>query len=84
VALPGLEAVDGPTAIGREYAGVVEQAGSEVRNIRPGDFSSGNSCRICQRRLPVYGCRCRTPWVAPSLARDINAHVDGRLLPCGA
>jgi threonine dehydrogenase-like Zn-dependent dehydrogenase len=57
----GLEAVDGPTPMGHEYVGVVDQAGSEVRNIKPGDFvigsffASDNTCDICQAG---YQSRC--------------------------
>jgi threonine dehydrogenase-like Zn-dependent dehydrogenase len=57
----GLEAIDGPTPMGHEYVGVVEQAGREVRNIKPGDFvvgsfmASDGTCEICQAG---YQSRC--------------------------
>jgi threonine dehydrogenase-like Zn-dependent dehydrogenase len=57
----GLEAVDGPTPMGHEYVGVVEQLGREVENIEPGDFvigsffASDNTCEICQAG---YQSRC--------------------------
>jgi threonine dehydrogenase-like Zn-dependent dehydrogenase len=57
----GIEAVDGPTPMGHEYVGVVEQAGREVRNIKPGDFvvgsfmASDGTCEICQAG---YQSRC--------------------------
>jgi threonine dehydrogenase-like Zn-dependent dehydrogenase len=57
----GLEAIDGPTPMGHEYVGVVEQAGGEVRNIKPGDFvvgsfmASDGTCEICQAG---YQSRC--------------------------
>ena len=57
----GLEAIDGPTPMGHEYAGVVEQTGREVRTIRPGDFvvgsfmASDGTCEICQAG---YQSRC--------------------------
>jgi threonine dehydrogenase-like Zn-dependent dehydrogenase len=50
----GLEAVDGPSPMGHEYAGVVQEVGSEVEHIRPGQFvvgsffASDNTCPICQ------------------------------------
>ena len=50
----GVEAVSGPTPMGHEYAGVVEETGSDVRNVKPGDFvvgsffASDNTCEICQ------------------------------------
>jgi threonine dehydrogenase-like Zn-dependent dehydrogenase len=57
----GIEAVDGPTPMGHEYVGVVEQAGREVRNIKRGDFvvgsfmASDGTCEICQAG---YQSRC--------------------------
>jgi threonine dehydrogenase-like Zn-dependent dehydrogenase len=50
----GIEAVDGPSPIGHEYAGVVQEVGSEVTNVKPGQFvvgsffASDNTCAICQ------------------------------------
>jgi threonine dehydrogenase-like Zn-dependent dehydrogenase len=50
----GIEAIDGPTPMGHEYVGIVEETGSEVRNIKPGQFvvgsffASDNTCPICR------------------------------------
>jgi threonine dehydrogenase-like Zn-dependent dehydrogenase len=50
----GIEAVNGPAPMGHEYVGVVEEVGSEVTTIRPGQFvigsffASDNTCEICQ------------------------------------
>lgn len=50
----GIDALRGPIPMGHEYAGVVEQVGSEVRDIRPGQFvigsffASDNTCEICR------------------------------------
>ncbi|MFR9779590.1 zinc-dependent alcohol dehydrogenase family protein [Micromonospora sp. MS34] len=50
----GIEAVTGPAPMGHEYVGVVEEIGSEVKTIRPGQFvigsffASDNTCEICQ------------------------------------
>ncbi len=50
----GVDEVPRPTPMGHEYAGIVEQVGGEVRNIRPGQFvigsffASDNTCEICQ------------------------------------
>jgi threonine dehydrogenase-like Zn-dependent dehydrogenase len=50
----GIEAVPRPTPMGHEYAGVVQQVGSQVTTIRPGQFvvgsffASDNTCPICQ------------------------------------
>jgi ADP-ribosylglycohydrolase len=34
----GIEAVRGPASMGHEYPGIVEEAGSDVRTIKPGQF----------------------------------------------
>jgi threonine dehydrogenase-like Zn-dependent dehydrogenase len=50
----GIETVDGPSPMGHEYAGIVEQVGSQVTNVKPGQFvvgsffASDNTCEICQ------------------------------------
>jgi threonine dehydrogenase-like Zn-dependent dehydrogenase len=50
----GLEAADWPVPMGHEYVGIVEEVGSEVRTIKPGQFvigsffASDNTCEICQ------------------------------------
>jgi threonine dehydrogenase-like Zn-dependent dehydrogenase len=50
----GLEAADWPMPMGHEYAGIVQEVGSQVRTIRPGQFvigsffASDNTCPICQ------------------------------------
>src|SRR4051794_22976593 len=50
----GIEQIDGPTPMGHEYVGVVEEVGSDVHIIRPGQFvvgsfwASDNTCDICR------------------------------------
>src|SRR5215207_9612041 len=50
----GIEPITRPTPMGHEYVGVVEETGSEVRNIKVGDFVVGsfvisdNTCEICR------------------------------------
>jgi threonine dehydrogenase-like Zn-dependent dehydrogenase len=57
----GIEPVTKPSPIGHEYAGIVEEAGREVRNVKPGDFvvgsfmASDGTCEICQAG---YQSRC--------------------------
>src|SRR6201996_6465230 len=57
----GIEPIDGPVPMGHEYAGVVEETGPEVQNIKPGDFvigsfmASDGTCAICQAG---YQSRC--------------------------
>lgn len=50
----GIQKIDGPTPIGHEYAGIVEEVGGEVTSVRPGQFvigsffASDNTCEICR------------------------------------
>ena len=50
----GIETVDGPSPMGHEYAGIVEEVGAEVQTIKPGQFVVGsfwatdNTCEICR------------------------------------
>ncbi|MCS4253489.1 threonine dehydrogenase-like Zn-dependent dehydrogenase [Rhodococcus erythropolis] len=50
----GIEKLNGPTPMGHEYVGVVEQVGPEVKDIEVGDFvvgsfvASDNTCEICE------------------------------------
>jgi threonine dehydrogenase-like Zn-dependent dehydrogenase len=50
----GIEAVDGPSPMGHEYAGIIQEVGSQVTTIKPGQFvvgsffASDNTCPICQ------------------------------------
>jgi threonine dehydrogenase-like Zn-dependent dehydrogenase len=57
----GIEAVHGPAPMGHEYVGVVEEVGSDVRTLAPGQFvvgsflASDNTCEICRAG---YQSRC--------------------------
>ena len=57
----GLDDVTEPTPMGHEYVGVVEDVGSEVSIIKPGQFvvgsffASDNTCEICRAG---YQSRC--------------------------
>lgn len=57
----GIEEVNGPTRMGHEYIGVVEQIGPDVNDVKVGDFvvgsfvASDNTCEICQSG---YQSRC--------------------------
>lgn len=50
----GIENVTGPAPMGHEYVGIVEEVGSAVTSIRPGQFvigsffASDNTCEICR------------------------------------
>ena len=57
----GIQPITEPTPMGHEYVGIVEEVGSAVRNIKPGQFvvgsffASDNTCPICQAG---YQSRC--------------------------
>ena len=82
----GFQPIDGPTPMGHEYCGFVEEVGSGVRNIKPGQFvvgsfaTSDNTCPHC-----LYGyqsscmhrefmLRAQAPYLRVPLA-------DGTLVP---
>jgi threonine dehydrogenase-like Zn-dependent dehydrogenase len=50
----GVDPVDGPSPMGHEYAGIVQEVGGQVTGIKPGQFvvgsffASDNTCEICQ------------------------------------
>ena len=50
----GIEEVSGPTPMGHEYVGVVDEVGSEVTTIEPGQFvvgsffASDGTCEVCR------------------------------------
>jgi threonine dehydrogenase-like Zn-dependent dehydrogenase len=50
----GINPVTRPAPVGHEYAGTVQEVGSQVTNIRPGQFvvgsffASDNTCELCQ------------------------------------
>jgi threonine dehydrogenase-like Zn-dependent dehydrogenase len=54
----GLQPIDGPTPMGHEYCGVVEEVGKSVRSVRPGQFvigsfaTSDNTCPNCAFGYP--------------------------------
>ncbi|MDT5133089.1 MAG: hypothetical protein QOE41_2400 [Mycobacterium sp.] len=67
----GISPITEPTPFGHEYCGVVEEVGSGVRSIKPGQFvigsffASDNTCPNCRNgfqtsclhRVPVTGCQ---------------------------
>lgn len=54
----GLQSINGPTPMGHEYCGIVEEVGSAVRSVKPGQFvigsfaTSDNTCPHCQYGYP--------------------------------
>jgi threonine dehydrogenase-like Zn-dependent dehydrogenase len=83
----GVDKVTEPMAMGHEYAGIVEEVGSAVRNIKPGQFvvgsffASDNTCEICQAGYHS-SCVHRQPG-APTGAQAEYARIplaDGTLV----
>src|ERR671913_440470 len=50
----GVEAVQGPSPMGHEYVGIVQEVGSQVNTVKPGQFvvgsfwASDNTCELCR------------------------------------
>jgi threonine dehydrogenase-like Zn-dependent dehydrogenase len=73
----GINPVTAPTTMGHEYCGIVEEVGSDVGSIKPGQFvigsffASDNTCpncqngfqSACQNREPILGCTAPEPYV---------------------
>jgi threonine dehydrogenase-like Zn-dependent dehydrogenase len=65
----GSDPVSGPTPMGHEYVGVVEEIGSEVRTLERGQFvvgsffASDNTCEICRAGYQTH-CVNRQPGAA--------------------
>ncbi|WP_433650176.1 zinc-dependent alcohol dehydrogenase family protein [Micromonospora zamorensis] len=78
----GVEPVKGPSPMGHEYVGIVEEVGGEVRTIRPDQFvvgsffASDNTCPICRagyqsscvHREPVGGLGAQAEYLRVPLA----------------
>lgn len=65
----GIEKVSRPRPMGHEYVGIVEEVGSEVTTIEPGQFvvgsffASDNTCEICRAGYQTH-CVNRQPGAA--------------------
>jgi threonine dehydrogenase-like Zn-dependent dehydrogenase len=84
----GIQPITEPTPMGHEYVGIVEEVGSAVRSIRPGQFvigsffASDNTCPICQdgyqsrcvNAQPIGAEGAQAPYLRVPLA-------DGTLVP---
>ncbi|QLH25581.1 zinc-dependent alcohol dehydrogenase family protein [Streptomyces sp. Rer75] len=84
----GIDSVDGPVPMGHEYVGVVEEVGSEVENVEPGQFVLGSfvascgTCEICRSGYPS-SCvhRVFMAQVGTQSERALIPHADGTLVP---
>ena len=84
----GIEQVGEPLLMGHEYVGVVEEVGSEVRTLRPGQFVVGSfvisdgTCEICRAGYPS---RCvQAQFVHGTIGTQAEyariPHADGTLV----
>jgi threonine dehydrogenase-like Zn-dependent dehydrogenase len=84
----GVEDIQSPAPMGHEYAGIVEEVGSEVSNIKPGQFvvgsffASDNTCEICQAGYQS-SCVQREPLGAEGAQAELLRVplADGTLVP---
>ena len=82
----GINPVTQPTPMGHEYAGIVEQVGAEVTNIKPGQFvigsffASDNTCPNCRNG---YQTSClHSEFIGGAQAEYIRIPLaDGTLVP---
>lgn len=82
----GLQPVGRPTPMGHEYCGFVEEVGSAVKSVKPGQFvvgsfaTSDNTCPHCRHG---YHSSCqRGEWVSTAQAPYLRVPpADGTLAP---
>ena len=89
----GLQPVNGPTPMGHEYCGIVEEVGSAVRSVRPGQFVIGSfatsdntcpNCRIGYQSSCVqreFMSRAQAPMLRVPLADGTLVAMPGGLPP---
>lgn len=83
----GVEHAD-HTAMGHEYVGVVEEVGSEVTTVKPGDFVVGSfviSCGYCEVCVSGYPSKCiNGEFVSVTIGTQSEKaripHADGTLV----
>lgn len=82
----GIEFVKEPTPMGHEYCGYVEEVGSAVKSVKPGQFVVGsfamsdNTCPHC--RLGYQSSCQQREWVSRAQAPYLRvALADGTLVP---
>ncbi|HUI06041.1 MAG TPA: zinc-dependent alcohol dehydrogenase family protein [Verrucomicrobiae bacterium] len=81
----GLQPINGPTPMGHEYCGFVEEVGSAVKTVKPGQFvigsfaTSDNTCPHCQYG---YQSSCENrEWISTAQAPRLRVPLaDGTLV----
>jgi threonine dehydrogenase-like Zn-dependent dehydrogenase len=59
----GLQPMNGPSAMGHEYCGIVEEVGSAVKTVKPGQFVIGSFCisdNTCSNCRAGYQSGCQS------------------------
>ncbi|HQZ63823.1 MAG TPA: zinc-dependent alcohol dehydrogenase family protein [Planctomycetaceae bacterium] len=82
----GLQPINGPTPMGHEYCGYVEEIGSAVKSVKPGQFvigsfaTSDNTCPNCQHG---YQSSCKQrEFISRAQAPILRVPLaDGTLVP---
>lgn len=82
----GLQPVDQPTPMGHEYCGVVEEVGSGVKSVKPGQFVIGSfatSDNTCPHCLHGYQSSCmHREFISRAQAPVLRVPLaDGTLVP---
>jgi threonine dehydrogenase-like Zn-dependent dehydrogenase len=81
----GAQPVEGPTPMGHEYCGVVEEVGRAVRSVKPGQFvigsfaTSDNTCAHCRHGYQS-SCVNREFMSAAQASMLRVPHADGTLV----
>jgi threonine dehydrogenase-like Zn-dependent dehydrogenase len=70
----GIQPVTQPTPMGHEYCGVVEEVGSEVKSVKPGQFVSVRFC-VRQHLSHLSGWTSRPASFANSLGAQAPLRV---------
>src|SRR3954469_15410680 len=82
----GVQSIAEPTPMGHEYCGIVEEVGSNVKSMKPGQFvigsfaTSDNTCPNCQHG---YQSSCvHREWITRAQAPVLRVPLaDGTLVP---
>ncbi len=81
----GIDKLDSPAHMGHEYVGVVEKIGTDVRNVKVGDFvvgsfvASDNTCENCRAGYQS-GCLHRVFMTGTQSDLARIPHADGTLV----
>jgi threonine dehydrogenase-like Zn-dependent dehydrogenase len=71
----GLQPIDGPTPMGHEYCGIVEEVGRAVRSVEPGQFVVG-SFATSDNRCP----NCRYGYQSSCMHREFISRAQAPVL----